>query len=915
MMRQHFCSKFRKSALFSFTLSQLNFSHPIVIVLEKGPFSGNRLMALARIFLSYAFWAVCAPRQRSAWVTAVAATIILAASPAFAGVTGQKSSYMYGIQGSSASGESEQALANAYAVSYLKGYETVICAISDVRHADGADWVVQSQTGGADSYSTVVYTWTLTKQPKCLSTGYAGNIFGMERRRVVCNGLQILEGRKCIDVWPSPPVGTPRDNGPPCCDGGGNPQPPTFNIPNPINPATGNMWHEERDYATASDTGLTLLRTYNSNMARTNGFRGYAFGYSWSTKFDARIETRPGFSAANPTASCFRRKDTGAVLCGSLLADGPADPYDGVAVIRGDGKELLFVRDGATAWKPAFGGSAKLTATYTEDGKTETGWTYSTAVGGTERFDGAGRLLSITATNGRELTMTYSSGITNDTAIARYPATAPACTNIQPGHAIRTGLLVCVTDDADRRLQFEYDTKGRVAKMVDPAGEQYLYQYDGASGGCTTGTGANERACTANNLTAVTYPNLGKKTYHYNEYAQITPCFQSVGSGFGHLTNSLTGISDENGARHMYWQYDCGGFASGTKLAENAGAFKVAYAGNATGTELESTVFRYFGDKASNQYQTIVAKSKIVDGLFKNFSVSKSCPECGPFASRSYDTKGRVSGGTDWAGNQTTYNYDPVSGLETSRVEGFGSPVARTITTEWDLTLRRASAIAEPKRITRITYDALGNVRTRTVQATTDQNGSQGTAAPLIGSPRTTTFTYTARGQLESVRGPRTDVVDLTTYTYDSASGAMASVSNALGHEVVFSDFDAHGRPGKTSARGVTTNLYYTNRGWLDSAVVSAGGVSLTTKYAYDLAGLVKTITQPDGTFLEMKYDNAHRLVKVLDNVGNSVEYDLDVLGIRVAERYKDPNGTLARQISRSMNLNTATSKVTGAAQ
>ena len=675
------------------------------------------------------------------------------------------------------------------------------------------------------------------------------------------------------------------------------------------------MWHEERDYSTASDTGLSLLRTYNSNMSRTKDFRGYAFGYSWSTKFDARIEKRPGFSAASPTASCFRRRDTGAVVCGSMLADGPTDPYDAVAVIRGDGKELLFVREGSTAWKPAFGGPAKLSATYAADGITVAGWTFSTAVGGSEYFDEAGLLLSIKTLNGRVLTMTYSDGAANDTSVGRYPSAAPTCTNIHAGPVVRAGLLLCVTDDAERRLQFEYDSASRIVKMLDPAGEQYLYQYDGPSGGCTTGTGANARACRANNLTAVTYPNLGKKTYHYNEYDQITPCFQSVGPGFGHLTNSLTGISDENGARHMYWQYDCGGYAKGTKLAENAGRFEIAYASTATPGELETTVFRYFGDKASNQYQTIFAKSKMIDGVTLNYSVSKSCPECGPFASRIHDAKGRVTAGTDWAGNRTTYVYDPGTGLETSRVEGSGSALARTITTEWDTTLRRALAIAEPKRITRITYDAAGNVLTRSVQATTDLSGAQGMAAPLTGPLRKTTYTYNTRGQVASVRGPRTDVVDLTTYTYDAATGVLATVTNALNHATVFSDFDVHARPTTVSANGVTTKLYYTNRGWLDSAVVSAGGLSQTTKYDYDLAGQVKTVTQPDGTYLEMKYDNAHRLIKVTDNAGNSVEYDLDALGVRVAERYKDPTGILARQLSRSMNLNTSVYKVTGGAQ
>jgi YD repeat-containing protein len=675
------------------------------------------------------------------------------------------------------------------------------------------------------------------------------------------------------------------------------------------------MWHEERDYASAGDTGLNLLRTYNSNMSKTSGFRGYAFGSSWSTKFDARIEPRTGYSIENPNSVCFRRRDTGGVLCGGA---GSVHPHElkAVAVIRGDGKEMLFVLNANNMWVPAFGGNAKLSATYAADGIAIAGWTFTTPLGGVERFDEDGVLLSMTAMNGRVLTMTYGNGNLGPGGVLyTYPGNAPTCPDVHMSKLVAAKLLICVTDDSGRRLQFEYDTSNRISKMIDPAGEQYLYEYDGLSGGCTTGLFANERACKANNLTAITYPNSGKKTYHYNEYDQITPCFESVGPGFGHLTNSMTGITDENGARHMYWQYDCGGFASGTKLAENANAYELKYAGGSSADEIVTTVRRYFGDKASNQFQTIITTGKKVDGMSKNIGVSKPCAECGKFASSAYDAKGRVTIGTDWAGNQTTYTYDPVTGLETSRVEGFGSPVARTITTEWDLTLRLATAIAEPKRITRITYDGFGSVLTRTVQATTDLTGVHGLNATVTGPARKNTFTYTARGQLESVRGPRTDVVDLTTYSYDPATGALATATNALNQTTIFSNFDAHGRPGKVTARGVTTTVYYTNRGWLDSTVATAGGISQTTKYDYDLVGQVKKITQTDGTFIEMKYDDAHRLIKVLDNVGNSVEYDLDVLGVRTAERHKDPTGTLARQISRSLDLNNAISTVTGAAQ
>src|SRR6185436_4625205 len=112
---------------------------------------------------------------------------------------------------------------------------------------------------------------------------------------------------------------------------------------------------------------------------------------------------------------------------------------------------------------------------------------------------------------------------------------------------------------------------------------------------------------------------------------------------------------------------------------------------------------------------------------------------------------------TDFNGHRANHSYDLTRNLEISRTEGLTSAgsttaVTRTITTSWDATYRLPTQIAEPLRITTMTYggptDAnsgnRGSLRTRTIQATSDANGSQGTSVtPTTGVPaRTWTYTY-----------------------------------------------------------------------------------------------------------------------------------------------------------------------------
>ncbi len=156
---------------------------------------------------------------------------------------------------------------------------------------------------------------------------------------------------------------------------------------------------------------------------------------------------------------------------------------------------------------------------------------------------------------------------------------------------------------------------------------------------------------------------------------------------------------------------------------------------------------------------------------------------------------------------------------------------------------------------------------------------------------RAVSYTYNALGQVTSIDGPRTDVSDITTYSYD-AQGNRTTVTNALGHTTNITAYDAAGRPlSFTDPNGLTTGLAYDLRGRLISRNV---GGELTT-FSYDGVGNLTAVRLPDGSRISYIYDAARRLTAIQDAQGNRIAYTLDAMGNRTAEQVFDAGGSLVR--------------------
>ncbi|MDB0573925.1 RHS repeat protein [Ralstonia solanacearum] len=509
-----------------------------------------------------------------------------------------------------------------------------------------------------------------------------------------------------------------------------------------------------------------------------------------------------------------------------------------ISVLRDKGEVYIFKSNGSV-WQ-ASGTRDILQGTVDSTGKVSA-WQYNVAnTGVTEIYDQKGTLLSVRDRNGRTTTLTYDT----------------------------TNQINQVTAPSGRSLTFAYDGHGHVVSVTAPDGAVTGYSYNGAG-----------------MLSTITRPDGTVRQYVYAD---------------SRFPTALTGIIDENGNRYATYVYDAQGRATSSTLAGGVDAYQFQY-----GDNYQTTVTDPTG-------KTSVYSFLKQNGVLLPTSISAPCGLCGSTRQSSgYDANNNLTQEIDYNGTVTTHTYDSQN-RETQRVDGSGTTSARTTTTVWHSQFwNLPTQIASPTKLEAYSYDSNGNLTSYSETPTADSDGSQGLSAATTGPARTTNWTYTADGQVATSSGPRTDVASSTTYVYrtvdDTATppqyrkGDLYQIIDPLGHATTINQYDASGRPLQMAdANGTVTTFTYSNRGWLTSQTITpASGAGQTTNYGYDAVGQLTKVTLPDGSFIALSYDGAHRLAGVSDNQGNGIAYTLDAMGNRTREQAKDPNGNLARQVTR----------------
>ena len=637
----------------------------------------------------------------------------------------------------------------------------------------------------------------------------------------------------------------------------------------PVDTATGEFDEEESDLTVPGrGPGLALTRTYASGMAGTAG----RFGYGWTDSYNMSLVQDP-------------------------------ESAEIMELHQENGSIARFAKQPDGTWKPA--SRVFATLVHNEDGS----WTFTRGKTAIFTFNSSGQLISESDLNGDTETLAYNKA--GQLTTVTDPA-GRALTFVYSGADVSQ-----VKDSAGRKVGYEYDGSGNLAKLTDVTGAVTKFGYDGS-----------------HRMTSLTRPNGGMTSNGYDESGRVT----SQTDPLGHTTT---------------WAY----------------SYETPGTGSTTITDPEGIVTRdvYEGGdllSATNAYGTsLAAATSYTYDPTTNEQVAVTDPENHTTTS-TYDTDGNRLTQTDPLGNETTWKYngyDEVASMTPPAKYGgqtatttytydqpeYSSGGAGNLTTVSTPVLsstgekqgtqethyQHANKSHPGDVTTKIdprgntwtyTYDSYGDKLSETAPATSDNSDGSGSRQNITRwAYETTTGWVTAQlgGRYTLAHPSETTctppATGCTTYTHDNAGRVLVS-TDGNGHAST-KHYDGDGnleyaldanKNKTTYSYNLADQLVSTVRPdksqlktsyWPDGMVkdqVDASGAD--THYAYDALGHLSATTDPDGHTTGYQYDTLGQLLVKADpgvsgctptsSVDGCTTYEDDADGHQTAVHYNDSN-------------------------
>ena len=505
----------------------------------------------------------------------------------------------------------------------------------------------------------------------------------------------------------------------------------------------------------------------------------------------------------------------------------------------------------------------------------------------TNAYDVAGHLLNVTDALGRVTSYGYDAA---NRMISRTDAGGVVTQYVFDGQ----GRKVRMTEAGQRITDYAYDRKGQLLTVVqDPNGLKltttYTYDGFGRQVQVARGTTGNPNQ----QVVLYVFDNLGRRTaerldpngynlttqYVYNANDQVTRKLDPGGNSTwyvydnaGHLTDTVDALG---GVTRNTYDPD-GRLASTTRLATaiNVSALGNAPASVTVGASAKDQVTTYLYDQIGRVRVTIDALNQVTETLYdqqgritESRLYDKAMPVGTPrtfegvtaaltnlgaltYATRSvYDAAGQLSSVTDAAGKTESYTYAAV-GHRTTLTNKNGSVwnyrydsvnrLVEEITPAVAVSSIDINGVVSTRsvlQVTRITYDALSNVTSRTAGRLRSALAAD-PAGDDLSQARTTGYAYDAVGHQIQITSPG---------WYNKATGAYQQTSDGTANTLqVTTDvtYDALGnavrnrvRVNNTGASGtdfVDSYKVYDSLGRLTHDVDPLKGV---TAYTYDAQG------------------------------------------------------------------------------
>lgn len=512
------------------------------------------------------------------------------------------------------------------------------------------------------------------------------------------------------------------------------------------------------------------------------------------------------------------------------IANGATDVVIGVGATY----ELVFHPAQIKNVYVSDGNNLRLTETKDITGSNKITYTY-----------GGGRLTSLTDTQGRTVTFTYSSS-PNPTQPTTITDTSLNRT-ITLAYGGPNGALSQVTDATGQNTTWAYNAAGKVSSITDGSGRRTDFTYDSALRAYQQTFGANNTSVSgtwtvaypSSTTTTVTDPNSHAITYTYNATKQVESVkdalLHSTLSGFnphGDLlktTNAATNFTTYT-VESASFTYNLTKVTSPTGGAGGTGAagrameaiYPTTITGNGATTDyrpqslkdsqgnLTNLQYNSWGQTAKEDRGWDAITSTAVGGTW----TYKYQGGSGTTAATCGGKNGQICSVTDGKGNVTSFAYNTAGNLSTMTPP---APLGASSYT-YDAAGRRITALDGNGVTTYTCYDA----NDRTIQVSTTSSAC-GTAS-----------------------GVRT--------TYDQ-SGNATTINNTTNSTVATITWDAQNRPTNrtytisgTTQTNLASSATYDRAGNVLTASDGGTGASNTTTYTYDAANNLATLAEPGGS-------------------------------------------------------------------
>lgn len=402
--------------------------------------------------------------------------------------------------------------------------------------------------------------------------------------------------------------------------------------------------------------------------------------------------------------------------------------------------------------------------------------------------------------------------------------------------AYNKGKLVQATSNTGGSLRFTYTQHGQIETVADVANRVWTYRYDNWS-----------------NLVEMIGPGGLQHTYAYAD--TNNPFLMTRWSG-GYEQRAVNWEYDEQG--RVVHNYLGGGYGS---------AYRHGY------IDYVDDLTRIVTDPSGKvtEYELTRQNNK----GFVRATRGPAFTECGLSDSeREFDADMNITAEVAFD-RRTEYGGHDASGYPAWRTDAAGTADARTVQYAYDARFPGlATSITQPsvasgrQKVTTVTYNSRRQPTEVSIRGFTPAGG------PI---ERTWRYTYHGPfGQLSQIDGPRTDVADVTTYSYDPTTYRLISVTDA--NQVAVRDNIQYTLDGlvasETRPNGtVVSYTYVAGTDLVESLTeTSPEGASRTTTWTYTPHREVSTVTHAVEGNIEQRLHLTYTVGGELFAIGNAGE-------------------------------------------